>query len=60
MAPYLAVDDYTPTEITITVDSMTSSQELRSQWTRPGDVFSVLLIRGGDVVNRSLNLQVVN
>lgn len=33
---------------TMTVD------QLRSQWILPGDVFSVLLILGGDVVARAL------
>ena len=30
------------------------SQEFWSQWKNPGDVFSVLLILGGDVVGRAL------
>ncbi|KAI1179855.1 hypothetical protein F4777DRAFT_401961 [Nemania sp. FL0916] len=31
-----------------------ASNEFRQQWTHPGDVFSVLLILGGDVVARAL------
>lgn len=30
------------------------SREFLTQWTQPGDVFSVLLILGGDVVARAL------
>jgi hypothetical protein len=30
------------------------SAEFSAQWTNPGDVFSVLLILGGDVVARAL------
>jgi hypothetical protein len=32
----------------------TTSNEFRYQWVRPGDVFSVLLILGGDVIARAL------
>ncbi|CAG7556531.1 unnamed protein product [Fusarium equiseti] len=35
-------------------DPGTSSNEFSQQWTNPGDVFSVLLILGGDVVGRAL------
>lgn len=37
-----------------TFNSTTAPQGLRSQWTHPGDVFSVLLILGPDVVRRAL------
>ncbi|KAF5263359.1 hypothetical protein FOXYS1_5896 [Fusarium oxysporum] len=37
-----------------TFDPGQSSSEFRSQWKNPGDVFSVLLILGGDVVARAL------
>ncbi|KAK8920150.1 hypothetical protein VCV18_008985 [Metarhizium anisopliae] len=37
-----------------TFDPGPSSSEFRSQWKNPGDVFSVLLILGGDVVARAL------
>ncbi|KAI9763733.1 MAG: hypothetical protein M1840_009130 [Geoglossum simile] len=37
-----------------TFDPGTPSAEFYSQWTRPKDVFSVLLILGGDVVSRAL------
>jgi hypothetical protein len=30
------------------------SHEFSNQWTTPGDVFSVLLLVGGDVVGRAL------
>ncbi|CZR57981.1 uncharacterized protein PAC_07871 [Phialocephala subalpina] len=32
----------------------TSTNELRQQWTEPTDVFSVLLLLGGDIVNKAL------
>lgn len=32
----------------------TAANEFRSQWTRPGDVFSVLLIVGADVIARAV------
>lgn len=32
----------------------TTSNEFRDQWVHPGDIFSVLLILGGDVVARAL------
>ena len=35
-------------------DPSVSSDEFTEQWTHPGDVFSVLLILGGDVVARAL------
>lgn len=35
-------------------DTSTPPNEFRAQWTHPGDVFSVLLILGGDVVARAL------
>jgi hypothetical protein len=35
-------------------DSLMATREFSAQWTHPGDVFSVLLILGGDVVNRAL------
>lgn len=35
-------------------DLGTSPSEFSQQWTRPADVFSVLLILGGDVVGRAL------
>jgi hypothetical protein len=31
-----------------------SADELRQQWTQPRDVFSVLLLLGGEIVNRAL------
>jgi hypothetical protein len=31
-----------------------ASDEFRAQWIQPGDVFSVLLILGGDVVARAM------
>lgn len=34
--------------------SLSSSQQLWSQWSHPGDILSVLLIIGGDVVQRAL------
>ncbi|KAL5592758.1 hypothetical protein FOBRF1_013066 [Fusarium oxysporum] len=37
-----------------TFDPGQPSSEFRSQWKNPGDVFSVLLILGGDVVARAL------
>ncbi|KAF7558116.1 hypothetical protein G7Z17_g199 [Cylindrodendrum hubeiense] len=37
-----------------TFDPGQPSREFRSQWKNPGDVFSVLLILGGDVVARAL------
>lgn len=48
MAPFLAA-------VARRVSAMsTTAGELRHQWTQPGDVFSVLLILGGDVVARAL------
>ncbi|KAH9988520.1 hypothetical protein F4779DRAFT_632271 [Xylariaceae sp. FL0662B] len=38
----------------ITFDPSVPSGEFRDQWVTPGDVFSVLLILGGDVVGRAL------
>lgn len=35
-------------------DAGVPSDEFSQQWTNPGDVFSVLLILGGDVVARAL------
>ena len=35
-------------------DAGDPSRELWGQWKNPGDVFSVLLILGGDVVGRAL------
>ena len=32
----------------------TAPNEFRTQWMHPGDVFSVLLILGGDVITRAL------
>ncbi len=37
-----------------TFSTAMTSNAFREQWKRPGDVFSVLLILGGDVVNRAL------
>ena len=37
-----------------TFNAAISSAEFRDQWIHPGDVFSVLLLLGGDVVNRAL------
>ncbi|EXJ85896.1 hypothetical protein A1O1_06265 [Capronia coronata CBS 617.96] len=37
-----------------TLDPAETSDAFRSQWKHPGDVFSVLLILGGDVVGRAL------
>jgi hypothetical protein len=31
-----------------------TSKELRQQWTQPTDVFSILLLLGGEIVNRAL------
>ncbi|KJZ79186.1 hypothetical protein HIM_01337 [Hirsutella minnesotensis 3608] len=36
-------------------DASTASTQLRQQWIHPADVFSVLLILGGDVVGRALS-----
>ena len=36
------------------LDYSQSPNEFRDQWTRPSDVFSVLLILGGDVVARAM------
>jgi hypothetical protein len=51
MAPFLAT-------LLIGRDSSlnhtTTPNEFRYQWVRPGDVFSVLLILGGDVIARAL------
>lgn len=38
----------------LTFDPGIPSAEFFEQWTHPGDVFSVLLILGGDVVGRAL------
>lgn len=35
-------------------DPSVTSHEFRDQWIHPGDVFTVLLIVGGDVVARAL------
>jgi hypothetical protein len=35
-------------------DTGVPSHEFSEQWTNPGDVFSVLLILGGDVIGRAL------
>jgi len=35
--------------------SSTTPGEFKYQWLRPGDVFSVLLILGGDVIARALS-----
>ena len=37
-----------------TLDFTTAPQGFRSQWTHLGDVFSVLLILGSDVISRAL------
>lgn len=34
--------------------STTSANQLRQQWTQPTDVFNVLLLLGGDIVNKAL------
>jgi hypothetical protein len=38
----------------LSFDPNLPSGEFSDQWTHPGDVFSVLLILGGDVVGRAL------
>ena len=37
-----------------TFNPQVTSDEFLEQWTAPGDVFSVLLLLGGDVINRAL------
>ncbi|KAJ5698329.1 hypothetical protein N7462_000334 [Penicillium macrosclerotiorum] len=37
-----------------TFDAAQASDEFSKQWANPGDIFSVLLLLGGDVVNRAL------
>ena len=58
MAPKLAltVDSISPTSAAVssTANSGTPAQAFYAQWTRPKDVFSVLLLLGGDVINRAL------
>lgn len=36
------------------LDFGSPAREFRSQWTNPGDVFSLLLILGGDIVGLAL------
>ena len=48
MAPFLA------TLISRGVDRSQVAHEFANQWTRPGDVFNILLILGGDVVARAM------
>lgn len=36
------------------LDFGSSSNAFRSQWTNPGDAFSILLILGGDIVGLAL------
>lgn len=48
MAPFLS------TLIPRHLDYLQSRDEFWDQWKRPGDVFSVLLILGGDVVARAM------
>jgi hypothetical protein len=38
----------------ISPDASVSSQELREQWKHPSEVFSVLLLLGGEIVNKAL------
>lgn len=35
-------------------DPGTPSRDFSNQWTNPGDVFSILLILGGDVILRAI------
>ena len=35
-------------------DTRLAAQALSDQWQSPGDIFSVLLLLGGDVINRAL------
>ncbi|KAF3358570.1 hypothetical protein VdG1_00130 [Verticillium dahliae VDG1] len=43
--PFIASRDFS---------TASTSNEFRDQWTRPGDVFSVLLLLGGEIVARAL------
>lgn len=48
MAPFLA------TLISRNFDPSQVAKGFKDQWTQPGDVFSVLLILGGDVIARAM------
>lgn len=36
------------------LDKMTPSQEIKAQWQNPGDIFSLLLLVGGDSVQKAI------
>lgn len=43
-----------PVADSLTFDSSTAFSQFKEQWTHPGDVFTALLILGGDTVGRVL------
>jgi hypothetical protein len=54
MAPFAMLRRLVSLKRNAAFDPSVPSTELHQQWIQPGDVFSLLLILGGEVVARSL------
>ncbi|KAG5928131.1 hypothetical protein E4U42_001190, partial [Claviceps africana] len=52
MPPFAGLFHLLPREASASASA--ASEQFAAQWTNPGDVFSVLLILGGDVIGRAL------
>ncbi|PKK51614.1 hypothetical protein CI102_3976 [Trichoderma harzianum] len=54
MAPRISFTGLSLNMIRSTQDAQTTANDFRDQWTNPSDIFSLLLLVGGDVIQKAL------